>query len=267
MTLAPFELGPQVWALLIIAAIFVGVSKTGIPGINTISIAIFAALLPAKASTGALLLLLIVGDAFALLSYRRDADWKQLIKLIPFVLLGLAFGGFFLAFASDGSVGKIIGIILLGLIALTMVQRYKPSSTRNNAGVSAAGGSAPRADAAPAGILTRAGYGAVGGFTTMVANAGGPVMSLYFLAVKLPMKTFLGTAAWFFAVTNIIKLPVSIGLGLITPETLVLDMLLIPGVVAGAILGRFIISKINQKTFDWAVIIFTTVGALYLLLK
>ena len=76
--------------------------------------------------------------------------------------------------------------------------------------------------------VARAGYGSLGGFTTMVANAGGPVMSMYFLAAKFPVKAFLGTAAWFFAIVNVAKLPFSIGLGLITPGTLILDLLLVP---------------------------------------
>ena len=235
------------WAMLALAAILVGVSKTAIPGINTLSIAIFAAVLPAKASTGALLLLLMVGDIFALITYRRHADWRALIKLIPAVAAGVALGAVFLAVADDGSVRRVIGVILLLVIAFTLWQRARPSSQGE--------GSAR---------LARAGYGSLGGFTTMVANAGGPVMSMYFLAARFPVKTFLGTAAWFFAVINFVKLPVSIGLGLITPQTLSLDLLLVPGVLLGALIGMWTASRIPQRVFDWLVIVFTTVGALYL---
>lgn len=250
MTLLP-ELAPVAWALLALAAMFVGVSKTALPGINTISIAIFAAILPAKASTGALLLLLIVGDVFALAIYRRHADWPTLVKLAPSVLAGLAVGGVFLAFASDDWVRRAIGVILLLLIAFTVWQRRRP----------------PTEGAAPGtGSLARLGYGSLGGFTTMVANAGGPAMSMYLLAAKFEVKAFLGTAAWFFAIINIAKLPVSIGLGLITPGTLALDAVLVPGVVAGALVGRWIISRISQSAFDNAVIAFTALGAGYLLI-
>ncbi|UTX53157.1 sulfite exporter TauE/SafE family protein [Leucobacter aridicollis] len=254
MTPSQFELAPQAWGLLLVAAVLVGVSKTALPGINTISIAIFAAVLPAKASTGALLLLLIVGDVFALVSYRREADWRALLRLIPFAALGLGLGALFLALTNDGSVRRVIGAILLVLIGVTLWQRWHPRAAEPH-------------PAEPSHAAARAGFGTLGGFTTMVANAGGPVMSLYFLSARLPVATFLGTAAWFFAAINLTKLPISISLGLITPATLELDLLLVPGVVAGAFLGRLIAARIRQRTFEWAVIAGTSLGALYLLLS
>lgn len=263
MTSPAFELAAHSWVLLLLAAMLVGVSKTALPGINTISIAIFAAVLPAKASTGALLLLLMVGDVFALVSYRRHADWRALLKLIPFAALGLGFGALFLALAHDASVRRVIGAILLVLIGVTLWQNWR---RRAGPGGAAVHGPSTAVAASPAQFAARAGFGTLGGFTTMVANAGGPVMSLYFLSARLPVKTFLGTAAWFFAAINLTKLPISIGLGLITPETLELDMLLVPGVVAGAVLGRWVASRIRQQTFEWAVIVGTALGALYLLI-
>src|SRR5690606_33042132 len=133
------------------------------------SIAIFAALLPAKASTGALLILLIVGDMFAIAIYRRHADWKTLLRLVPAVITGVVFGAVFLAFASDEWVRRLIGVILLVVIALTLWQRRR-SAQRSDGGA-----------ALEVSRLTRTSYGWLGGFTTMVANAGGPIMSMYFL--------------------------------------------------------------------------------------
>lgn len=237
------------WILLVVAALFVGIAKTSLPGLSTLPIAIFAAVLPAKASTAALLLLFIFGDVFALLIYRRHADWSALIKLAPAVLAGILLGAGFLAIADDNWVKRAIGLILLLLIGFTLWQRKNPS----------------RFDST--GTLARAGYGSLGGFTTMVANAGGSVMSLYFLSAKFPVKTFLGTAAWFFAVVNITKLPVAIGLGLVTPQMLALDAVLVPGVVAGALIGRWAAARVSQSIFDIAVIVLTALGAVYLLVS
>ena len=108
-------------------------------------------------------------------------------------------------------------------------------------------------------------YGVLGGFTTMVANAAGPVMSMYFLAARLPVQVFLGTAAWFFAAVNVAKVPFSIGLGLITPSGLLIDVILVPAVVVGALVGRRIASVISQRLFEQTVIVLTVVGAVYLL--
>ena len=121
------------------------------------------------------------------------------------------------------------------------------------------------ADAVP-GAVAAGFYGVMGGFTTMVANAAGPVMSMYFLAARLPVHVFLGTAAWFFAAVNVAKVPFSIGLGLITPQGLLIDLILVPAVVLGALVGRQIASAISQRVFEYLVIALTIIGAVYLLI-
>lgn len=243
------DLTTLAWALLVIAALTVGISKTALPGATILSVAIFAAILPAKQSTGALLLLLILADVFAVLTYRRHANWPVLLRLAPAVLAGVVLGVVFLAFAPDQWVKRFIGGILLVLIAITLFRRRMQAHVLD-------GG--PRR-------LAAATYGTLGGFTTMVANAGGPVTSMYFLASRFQVKEFLGTAAWFFALVNLTKLPFSIGLGLITAPELRLDLVLAPAVVAGALLGRWLAKRVNQVLFDRLVIGLTIVGAVYLL--
>lgn len=268
------DLGAIAWALLVLAAAFSGLSKTALPGMTTLSVAIFAAVLPAKASTGALLLLLIVGDVFALLSYRRHAHWPTILRLFPAVAAGLVLGALFLAFADDSWVRRTIGIILLALIGITLWRRHAPRlrAPRRRAQDPAASDPAtadPDASDRPvspgAQVVARIGYGTLAGFTTMVANAGGPVMAMYFLAARFPVKAFLGTAAWFFAVVNLVKVPISVGLGIITPSTLLLVLVLIPGLVAGALIGRWIANRIAQRVFDLVVVIGSLAGAIYLI--
>ncbi|MGW9020520.1 sulfite exporter TauE/SafE family protein [Leucobacter chromiiresistens] len=242
------ELAPFAWPLLALAACIVGFSKTALPGANTVAIAIFAAILPAKQSTGALLVLLIVGDVFAVWAYRRHTSWQTILRLAPAVVAGLALGAAFLAFASDGWVRRVIGAILLLVVAFTVWRRYFSVG----------------ASAGPGGRTGSIAYGSLSGFTTMVANAGGPVMSMYFLAAKFPVQAFLGTAAWFFALINLAKLPFSFGLGLIDAASLALDLLLVPGVVIGALIGRWIAARISQRVFESAVLVVTILAALYL---
>jgi uncharacterized protein len=242
------ELTALAWGVLAAGALIIGLAKTALPGAGTVAAASFAAVLPAKQSTGTILLLLIVGDMFALWMYRQHADWRSLIRLAPAVVVGLLVGVAFMAFASDDWVRTVIGVILLAVVAVTLWRRRA------------------RPDAVPSGPLAAAAYGSLGGFTTMVANAAGPVMSMYFLASRFEVKAFLGTAAWFFAIINITKVPFSVGLGLITPQGLLIDAVLVPLVVIGAFGGRAIASRVPQRLFDRLVIAFTIVGALYLLL-
>lgn len=244
------ELGILAWAALALGAAVVGMSKAALPGVNTIAIALFAAALPAKQSTGALLVLLIVGDVFALLIHRRHARLRALLPLIPAVIVGILLGTAFLAFADNTWTKRVIGIILLLVIAVTLWRRRTERR----------GDTRP-----PGGRMMGVSYGALGGFTTMVANAGGPVMSMYFYAMRMPVLTFLGTSAWFFAIVNVIKLPFSAGLGLITRDTLVMDLMLVPLVLIGAYCGAKIARRIPQGVFEKLILVLTVVSALALL--
>ncbi|PQZ54844.1 MULTISPECIES: sulfite exporter TauE/SafE family protein [unclassified Microbacterium] len=246
-------LEPWAWAALAVAAVTIGISKTALPGGSILAIALFAAVLPARTSTAATLLLLMVGDLFALFAYRRHAHWPTLLRLAPAVIAGLLVGFAFLALAGDGVVRRAIGVILLLMIAVTLWRRWRQS----------------RADTvAPAsgGLLLAGAYGTLGGFTTMVANAGGPVMSMYFLATRTPVQVFLGTSAWFFAIINVIKVPFLAGLGLFQTPVLLMDAVLAPLVVVGALAGLQVARRMNQRVFDRIVIALTIVGAVYLLI-
>ncbi|MCT1395931.1 sulfite exporter TauE/SafE family protein [Microbacterium sp. p3-SID338] len=246
-------LDPWAWAALGVAAVVIGISKTALPGGSILAIALFAAVLPARTSTAATLLLLMVGDVFALLAYRRHAHWPTLLRLAPAVVAGLLLGFAFLALTGDGVVRRAIGVILLLMIAVTLWRRWRPARAEQEA-------------AARGGALLAGVYGTLGGFTTMVANAGGPVMSMYFLATRTPVQVFLGTSAWFFAIINVIKVPFLAGIGLFTGPVLLTDAILAPLVVLGALLGLRVARRLDQRLFDRIVIVLTVLGAVYLLL-
>lgn len=256
------ELEALTWVLLGLGALVVGLSKTALPGGGTLAVVLFAMALPARESTAALLVLLIVGDLFAISMYRKTVDWAILRRLIWPVLLGVAVGTVFLGIASDGAVRRVIGAILLGLLAFTLLRRRRETRVREPGETRVREPGDARRGARAAGF----GYGWLGGFTTMVANAGGPVMSMYLLAMRLDVKTFLGTAAYFFFAVNLIKVPFQIGLGLLTPQILSIVGVLVPLVVVAAFLGRWIAGRISQTDFERLVLGLTAVGAVNLLL-
>ncbi|WP_406176194.1 sulfite exporter TauE/SafE family protein [Streptomyces sp. NBC_00996] len=248
----------SIWefAALAAAALLVGFSKTAVSGANTVSLAIFAAVLPARASTGVLLPILIVGDVLAVLTYRRHAHWPTLWRLFPAVAAGVVFGTLFLVWADDAVVRTSIGAILLLMAAVTVWRRRATAQ-----------------DDEPDSVATRTGrvkarsYGVLGGFTTMVANAGGPVMSMYLLSAGFRKLGFLGTSAFFFLIVNVSKVPFSVGLGLIDGHSLLLDAALAVFVVPGAFIGKWAVNRINQLLFERLVIAATVVGGVQLLLR
>ena len=266
------------WILLMVVAALCGIAKTALPGAATIAVALCTAVLPAKESTGAILLMLMTGDLLAVWSYRHDADFRMLRRLVPAVLAGVGAGALFLHLASDSSTRRLIGIVLLLLVAITLLQRRAAGRSRVPtrspippiAPPASGASGAPEAlgaSAAPAtgGRAARLVYGSLAGFTTMVANAGGPVTSMYFLACRYPVKAFLGTTAWFFFLVNLVKLPFSVSAGLVNATTLSLTGIAAPAVIASALAGRRLAERMDQRVFEPIIIALTIVSALPLL--
>ncbi|WP_405774822.1 sulfite exporter TauE/SafE family protein [Streptomyces sp. NBC_00859] len=274
-------------AALAAAAMLVGFSKTAVSGANTISLAVFAAVLPARQSTGVLLPVLIAGDVLAVLTYRRHAHWPTLWRLFPAVAVGVVIGTGFLFRADDAVVRTSIGVILLLMAGLTLWRRRSGEAARTASAADGAGAAdegavhsgtgptavgdagetgTPAADPLRRGRAKARSYGVLGGFTTMVANAGGPVMSLYLISAGFRKLGFLGTSAWFFLIVNTAKVPFSVGLGLIDARSLLLDAVLLVFVVPGALIGRACVHRINQRLFEQLVLGATVLGGVQLLL-
>lgn len=264
------------WILLMVVAALCGIAKTALPGAATVAVALCTAVLPAKESTGAILLMLMTGDLLAVWSYRRDADFRMLRRLVPAVLTGVGAGALFLHLASNDSTRRLIGVILLLLVAITLIQR-RSTSRRASDGASAAQASPPAptleiqkatttlATPTTSGRLSRLVYGSLAGFTTMVANAGGPVTSMYFLACRYPVKAFLGTTAWFFFLVNLVKLPFSISAGLVNTTTMSLTVICAPIVIVSALAGRRLAERMDQRVFEPVIVALTIISALPLL--
>lgn len=250
------ELSPLAWVLLATGAMVVGFAKTAVGSAGALAVVAFAAVLPARESTGALLPLLCVGDLVAVRVYHRHANWRLLARMLPGVLPGLLLGAWFVSSVDDTVMRRSIGAILLVMCVVQVWMRRSASVRPDEGGI---GRSHPH-------LAATLGMGAAAGFATMTANAAGPVTTLYLLLAGLPMLTFLGTAAWFYLVVNAAKLPLSAGLSLITMEGLVIDALLVVPLLVGAAAGVFLVRRIDQSQFERAALALTTVAAVGLLL-
>jgi uncharacterized membrane protein YfcA len=239
------------WLLLGAGALRGGFAKTAFGGAGSLAAVCFAAALPARESTGALLPLLIAGDLLALSLYRRHCSWPTLVRLVPGVVPGLILGAWFVAEADDELMRLAIGTILLVMSIWQLVQRR--AGARDEA---------PQLSHAAVALV-----GVTAGFTTMTANAGGPVMTLYLLASGMLMLELLGTVAWFFFVVNVLKVPFSAGLDLISPASLATDAALVPVMLLGGALGALLVRRISQVTFERGALGLTAVAAVLLLAR
>lgn len=251
LALLPTEFSAGQWALLALGALCVGLAKTGIPGLGILLVVLFANVLPARASSGVVLPLLILGDLTALAAYRRNLVWSHLWRLIPWAAAGVVAGWFALGRLNDAWTARTIGAIVVVMLAVHFWRRAR----------------AARGDDRPPARATAAAAGLAAGFTTLVANAAGPVMTLYLLAMRLPKLEFLGTGAVFFFLINWFKVPFMVNLGLIDAASLGLNLRLAPVVLLGAWLGRLIARKIEQKTFENTALTLAALAAAKLLLS
>lgn len=251
-----WELTALDWAALALAAAFVGFAKTAIGGVASIAVAIFAFVLPARESTGAVLALLLVGDVIAVSLYRRHADRALLARLLPSVVPGLVLGALFVAWADQEDMQRGIGLVLVLMVLLQVWSRRRAGGPA--AAASTLTGWARRA--APLAV------GVVAGFATMTANAAGPVTTLYLLLAGLPVLGLLGTAAWFFLLVNLAKVPFSIGLDLMDGPILLMDLMLVPALLVGAALGSRVARRIDRRRFEDVTVVLTVVAASALLI-
>lgn len=228
-------------------AYFVGVAKTGVPGLGTFVVPLMALTVgDARHSAGWLLPLLCAADLFAVAYYRRHAQTTRLLSLAPWVIVGMVAGALALG-GPEAVLRRVIGLIVLLMIVVHVLR--------------------PRRTAPPppdtVGAVTV--YGMSAGFATTLANAAGPIMNLYLLAKRLPKEELIGTGAWFFLVINFSKLPVYAFHGLMGARSLAFDAVLLPAVIAGAFSGRAIFNRVPQRAFELVVLGLTVVSAVMLL--
>lgn len=244
-----FDLSSIGWLVVGLCAFLAGVSKTGLPGLGILHVPLMAMVLPARQSTGALLGMLILGDVLAATYYRRRAEWSHVVRLLPPAFAGIIAGWQAMRFVTNKQLGPIIGVIVLVMLALNY--------WRTRVG----GDEAP----IPTQWWFAAALGFIAGFTTMMANAAGPIMVIYLLAMRLPKLAFVGTSAWFFFIINWLKVPFSLRLGLITPQSIRLDLMMLPLIVAGAVAGILFLRRVPQRAFNDIVQILAAAAAIKLL--
>lgn len=239
------------WQIIAIAvtALLTGFSKTGIPAAGILGVTIMASFFAAKQSVGLLLPMLIIADLVAVTYYRRQVVWKHLIRLIPWVLIGILSGYFLMRVIADTELKLIIGSLVFILVLIHVYREYRKS------------------DRTPAGLWFSILLGVLAGFATMVGNAAGGVMAIYLLSRRLPKEQFIGTGAWFFLSVNLIKVPFNVELGIITWNTLLINALAIPVILIGTWIGIKIVPKLSQQQFQNIILILSAAGALQLIIS
>ena len=248
------ELSVAVWVLVGFYAVMVGLAKTGVPGIGLLGgvllITFAEGWMEPKQAVGFMLPLLVAGDIFALSYYRRHVIWRHLLRLLPWAIIGIVIGHQTLGAIDDGAqLKRIVGALVIVLLGVDW--------WRNSRGESAH---------VPKQWWVAAGVGIVAGFATMMANAAGPLVVIYLIAMKLKKEEFIGTAAWFFFIINAFKVPFFLHREMITVASLAANLVLVPAIAVGAVCGILLLRRIPQRGFVVIVKVLTLCSATKLLL-
>jgi uncharacterized membrane protein YfcA len=261
MTLAEVSLA-QFW-LAALGAFLVGLAKGGLPGVGNLTVAIFALTFPAKVSVGILLPVLLTADLVAVAIYRKHADWQHILKLFPLAASGVVVGWLVFGRIDDRAVQLVIGSILLGFTALHFARKWWLGRRRRRRLPTDSGTAAEELPVVGSWFVVLTGL--TGGFATMVANAAGPVAALYLMAVGLPKYAFIGTAAWFWLLINIFKIPFHLQLGNIDWGSLQVSGALAGFGVIGALTAPLLVRRINQIWFERLIWFFILLAGIRLL--
>ena len=244
-----FELTYYEFTLFIIVGVLIGMAKVGISGMGMIAVPLLAIVFGGRNSSGIMLPILIMADVFGTIYYRKHTQWKHLIKLLPSSIIGVIIGTFTGRLIPDNTFKLIMGITILISIFILLWLEFSKSKWM------------------PKGMWFAAIIGIAVGFTTMVGNLAGSVMALYLLANNMPKNRFIGTAAWFFIVLNILKVPFHVfSWHTIEWKTLLLDLTLLPAIALGAFLGIRIVHKMSDKSYRYFILIMTVVAAFFMII-
>jgi len=229
-----------------LAALLVGFTKTTVGGVGILAVLLTALAIPGKGSPGFLLPMLLMADVFAVVFYRRHCQWPVLLKLMPLTLVGVVVGYFLVGIIPADIFQKILGVIIFAILILEIAINKTDILRADGWGLTAI-----------AGIIA--------GVATMVANAAGSIFAVYMLRMGLKKGEFVGTRSWYFLLLNIFKLPFSANLGLITVDTLKVNLMFFPLILAGAFAGYWFLGFINFDLFKWLVRIAALITSVKLL--
>ncbi|MCB9337324.1 MAG: sulfite exporter TauE/SafE family protein [Lewinellaceae bacterium] len=239
-----FGLDQSQWIILFITALTIGMSKTGVFGLSTVMFPVMAALFGGKISAGVVLPMLIMADLFAVAYYRRHAEWKYLVKLVPWAFGGILLGTLLGNHIDDQGFKVVMGVIILISVVIMVWRDVR------------------RVTDIPDFWWFSMTMGVAAGFTSMVGNLAGSVTALYLLSMRLPKNGFIGTGAWFFLLVNSLKVPFHVfSWETITLGSFQLNLLMFPVIAIGALLGVKITAYLSDAFYRKFVIGVTLLSA------
>jgi len=223
---------PVFYAAAVPALLISGISKAGFgSGLGILSVPLLALTVPAPQAAAIMLPILCAMDLAALWAYRGNWSRPNMKIMLPGGLAGIILGALTFRYVSDAGLKLMLGIVSIGFLA----QRWLSAQSRTEAAVPSAG----------------AGYfwSALSGYTSTLAHAGGPPMSIYLLPQQMDKALLVGTTVVFFAFINYVKVIPYTLLGLFDSRNLATSAGLAPLGLAGIYCGVWLRKIVPEVLF------------------
>ena len=248
-TLLAYHFTPIQWALAILCAMLVGMSKAGLNSVSIITVSVFAWLFGSKVSTGVLLPMLICADILAVFYYKRHANWQLLLRLAPWIVIGILAGVWIGKDLNEVVFKKMMATIVLIIVFGLFWFEKRPLKD------------------APHSLWFSGIMGLGTGFTTMVGNQAGGFANVYFLSMRLTKNDFIGTNAWLFLFVNLFKLPFHIfSWKTVNEHSIAINLTLLPFLIIGFYLGIYIVKRIVDARYRQIILWLTAAATLFVIL-
>ena len=229
----PVELlaDPIFMAVAVIGVCLLGLSKGGFLGLGVMALPLMSLFVPPLQAAAIILPTAIAQDFLTLWVYRREWSAWNLKIMLPAM-----FAGMFVAWLLAASLSAAHIRLAIGLIAALFVLRHWTAKRFE------------RWIPKPS-IATGIVFGAIGGVTTMLANAGGPAWQIHLLPQKLEKLPYIGTVSILFAASNLVKIPGFLTLGYLTRDNLLIGLTLVPIAVLANFVGIWMVRRVSTEMF------------------
>lgn len=227
----PLLSDPIFLALALIGVCLLGLSKSGFFGLGVIALPLVSLVLPPMQVAAIFLPVALASDVVTVWTYRRHWSAWNLRVLIPSTVIGVIAGWWLAAVMTGAHIRFAVGVIAAAFVIRQWSgQRLARLMPEPN-------------------LATGVIFGAIGGFTTMLANAGGPAWQIHLLPQKMDKLTYVGTVTILFAAGNWIKIPALWNLGVLTGENLLVGACLVPAAIAANYAGIWLVRRISTEQF------------------
>ena len=238
----------EYYVILIIVAVLVGLSKGGMGAVlGVLVVPLLTVVMPPEDAVSLALPLLIIGDIFGLQTFWKTWDLHYIRRLLPLAIVGIVIGTFLLRTLDSGTLRHILGFFTLLFVIYKLADKRLKSLDYH-----------PREWHGPV-------AGLAAGLGSALANAGSVPFTAYMLLQDITPTVFAGTITLFFAILNLLRMPLFMLTGLLDFNRLLGVVWALPFIPLGAYTGRWMVNRIDKTLFENFMLVVLVVAAVVLL--